>query len=164
MRRRRQSFRNSWIAIRASPGDESARCASRGMVSGRGSHWPEEQIDPGMGANRQPARPIEERAGSSNARSQDGRLRERVEKRFCRFEVGRAEAFSEPVVDRLEECDRISRTTLIAQQPGKARSGAQFPRERALPARPVEGLPEMTLGRRRGSRRALQQNKLALDA
>src|SRR5580704_8605595 len=55
MRRRRQSFRNSWIAIRASPGDASARCASRGMVSGRGSHWPEEQLDPGMGANRQPA-------------------------------------------------------------------------------------------------------------
>src|SRR6266403_6159953 len=55
MRRRRQSFRNSWIAIRASRGDASARCASRGMVSGRGSHWPEEQLDPGMGANRQPA-------------------------------------------------------------------------------------------------------------
>src|ERR1700756_5363358 len=55
MRRRRQSFRNAWIAIRASPGDASARCASRGMVSGRGSHWPEEQLDPGMGANRQPA-------------------------------------------------------------------------------------------------------------
>src|SRR6478735_7442193 len=33
MRRRRQSFRNCWIAIRASSGDESARCASRGMVS-----------------------------------------------------------------------------------------------------------------------------------
>src|ERR1700680_1832391 len=49
MRRRRQSFRNSWIAIRASPGDASARCASRSMVSGRGSHWPEEQLDPGMG-------------------------------------------------------------------------------------------------------------------
>ena len=25
------------------------------MVSGRGSHWPEEQPDPGVGANRQPA-------------------------------------------------------------------------------------------------------------
>jgi len=25
------------------------------MVSGRGSHWPEEQLDPCMGANRQPA-------------------------------------------------------------------------------------------------------------
>src|SRR5438270_10639540 len=43
MRRRRHSFRNSWIAIRASRGDASARCASRGMVSRRGSHWPEEQ-------------------------------------------------------------------------------------------------------------------------
>src|SRR5580693_2652397 len=55
MRQRRQSFRNCWIAIRASPGDASARCASRGMVSGRGSHRPEEHSDPGVGANWQPA-------------------------------------------------------------------------------------------------------------
>ena len=47
--------RNCWIAIRARPGDASARWASRGTVSGRGSHRPEEQLDPGMGANRQPA-------------------------------------------------------------------------------------------------------------
>src|SRR5258706_8276840 len=49
MRRRRQSFRNCWIAIRASPGGASARCASRGMVSGRGSHRPKEQPDPSVG-------------------------------------------------------------------------------------------------------------------
>src|SRR6266446_1474624 len=55
MRRRRRRFRNCWIAIRASPGGASARYASRGMVSGRGSHRPEEQPDPGVGANRQPA-------------------------------------------------------------------------------------------------------------
>src|SRR5690349_15474434 len=50
MRRRRQSFRNSWIAIRASPGGATTRYASRGMVLGRGSHRPEEQLDPGVGA------------------------------------------------------------------------------------------------------------------
>src|SRR5882757_8231843 len=33
MRRRRQSFRNAWIAIRASPGGASTRYASRGVVS-----------------------------------------------------------------------------------------------------------------------------------
>src|SRR5258706_8405118 len=55
MRRRRRRIRNCWIAIRASPGGASARYASRGMVSGRGSHRPEEQPDPGVGANRQPA-------------------------------------------------------------------------------------------------------------
>jgi transposase len=34
MRRRKRSFRNSGIAIRASPGSTTTRCASRGMVSG----------------------------------------------------------------------------------------------------------------------------------
>src|ERR1700749_2612678 len=42
MRRRKQSFRDSWIAIRASPGGGSARYASRSLVSGRGSHRPKE--------------------------------------------------------------------------------------------------------------------------
>src|SRR5436190_10310936 len=55
MRRRKQSFRNSWIAIRASPDGATTRCASRGVVPGRGSHRPEEQPDAGVGANRQPA-------------------------------------------------------------------------------------------------------------
>ena len=55
MRRRKRRFRNTWIAIRASPGGASTRCASRGVVSGRGAHRPEEHSDPGVGANRQPA-------------------------------------------------------------------------------------------------------------
>ena len=53
MRRRKRSFGNCWIAIRASPGGATTRYASRGVVSGRGSHWPEEQPDPGVGTNRQ---------------------------------------------------------------------------------------------------------------
>ena len=36
-------------------------------------------------------------------------LLERVEKRFCGFEVGRFEALGEPVVDRLEEGPRHQR-------------------------------------------------------
>src|SRR6201981_576715 len=55
MRRRKRSFRNTWIAIRASPGGASTRHASRGVVSGRGAHRSEEQSDPGVGATRQPA-------------------------------------------------------------------------------------------------------------
>ena|SRR5947209_20217822 len=55
MRRRKRSFRNCWIAIRASPDGAATRCASRGVVPGRGAHRPEEQPDPGVGANRQPA-------------------------------------------------------------------------------------------------------------
>ena len=55
MRRRKRSFRNSWIAIRASPGGATTRHASRGVVSGRGSDRSEEQPDAGVGANRQPA-------------------------------------------------------------------------------------------------------------
>src|ERR1700741_1636728 len=48
-------FRNTGIAIRASPGGASTRHASRGVVSGRGAHRSEEPSDPGVGANRQPA-------------------------------------------------------------------------------------------------------------
>jgi hypothetical protein len=55
-------------------------------------------------------------------------------------------------------------SALLAQQLGEARGGAEFPRQRALAARPVERLPEVALGRRRGSGLALQQQKLALDA
>ena len=43
-----------------------------------------------------------------------GRLCERVEKRFCRLEIGRVEPLGESVVDRLEERHRISRTALVA--------------------------------------------------
>jgi hypothetical protein len=64
-------------------------------------------------------------------------------------------------VDRLEKRYRISGTAMIAQQPGKARGGAQFPVQDALLACPVERLPEVILGRRRGSWCALQQKKLA---
>jgi Winged helix-turn helix len=49
----KRRFRNCWIAIRASPGGASTSYASRGVVSGRGAHRPEEQPDPGVGAKQQ---------------------------------------------------------------------------------------------------------------
>jgi hypothetical protein len=51
---------------------------------------------------------------------------ESIEKRFCRPEIRRVEALGEPVVDRLEERQRIRGLTLVAKQPGKARGGPQF--------------------------------------
>jgi len=57
MRRRKRSFRNCWIAIRASPGGATTRHASRGVVSGRGSHRPEEQPDPGVQTGSRPVAP-----------------------------------------------------------------------------------------------------------
>ena len=55
----------------------------------------------------------------------------------------------------------ISGTAL--QQPGEARGGP-FPGEGTLPAHPIERLPEVILGHRRGSGCALQQKRLAFDA
>jgi DDE superfamily endonuclease len=58
MRRRKRRFRNTWIAIRASPGGASTRYASRGVVSRRGSHRPEEHSDPVWGqTGSRPAAP-----------------------------------------------------------------------------------------------------------
>jgi hypothetical protein len=93
-----------------------------------------------------------------------GRLCERVEEGLCSFQIGRGEPFGEAVVDRLEKRQAIRGTALIGPQPGKARCGAQFPGQRTWPARPIERLPEMILGRRRRSKCALQQEELALDA
>jgi hypothetical protein len=50
-----------------------------------------------------------------------------VKERSCRFEISSVEAFGEAVVDRLEQRQRVRRAALIAQQPGEARGGAQFP-------------------------------------
>jgi hypothetical protein len=52
-------------------------------------------------------------------------MAEGVKKGFCRFQVGRLEPFAEPVVDGIQKRQRIGGTALIAQQPGKARGGAQ---------------------------------------
>ena len=68
-------------------------------------------------------------------------------------QIGRAESFGKPVVDRLQAGDGISGSAPIAQQAGEARGSAELPGQRTLSARPVERLPEVMLGRRRGSGR-----------
>jgi len=59
---------------------------------------------------------------------------------------------------------RLTDAVLVAQQAGEARGSAEFPGQRTLLARPVERLPKMILGRRRGSGRILRQKELAFDA
>jgi hypothetical protein len=46
-----------------------------------------------------------------------------VEQRFCLFEIGRAEAFGEPAIDRREQVARFGMAPLVAAQPGEARGG-----------------------------------------
>src|ERR1700738_1989492 len=87
-----------------------------------------------------------------------------VDQCFCSFEIGSFETLGEPIGDRREKRNRLCGPMLVAQQPGEARGGAQFPGQGSLPVRPVERLPQVTLGRRRGFGRVLQQNELALDA
>jgi hypothetical protein len=73
-------------------------------------------------------------------RPADFGLSKSVENRFCRFQVGRVEAFGKPVVDRLEEHQGISGTAVVAQEPGKARRGAQVPRPGRLARAPSRAL------------------------
>jgi hypothetical protein len=56
------------------------------------------------------------------------RLRlDRVEQGFGLFEIGRAEAVCEPVVDRSEQVAYFDLVTLVTAKPREAHSGAQFP-------------------------------------
>jgi len=86
-----------------------------------------------------------------------------IEQRLCRFEIGGTEAFGEPIVHRRQEFGRLVTPRLVAPQSGKAGGAAQFPGARTLTVRPVDCLPEETLGRCGRSGSALQQNKLAFD-
>ena len=52
-------------------------------------------------------------------------MRQIVEQRLCRFEIGGREPFGKPVVDRPQQRRRIGGTALLAPQPGNARGGAQ---------------------------------------
>jgi hypothetical protein len=55
------------------------------------------------------------RGRSGTACPQRGRLCERVQKRFCRFEVDRVETFGKPVKDRPKERRCLGETAPIAQ-------------------------------------------------
>src|SRR5258705_14007226 len=108
------------------------------------------------------------RSSPSSDRSVRGYLRaglpEGCKKAFRRFKIRRVEPFGKTVVNRLQDCQRFGGTVQITQQPREARCRAEFPGQRTLLTGPVERLPEVILGRRRGSGLALQQQKLALDA
>src|SRR6266851_9156408 len=82
---------------------------------------------------------------------------------FRRDQIGGTETLGKAVVDRLKAGDGIGRTALVAQKPGEACRGTQLPRQRLLPSRRVERLPEVILHRFCGSGSALQQMKLAFD-
>ena len=92
------------------------------------------------------------------------RLVEIVQKRLRRPEVRGIEPLGEPVVNLPQQRHPVGGPALMVQQMCKARGGAQFPGQRALPARPVERLTEVILGRCRGAGRPLQQQQFALDA
>src|SRR5260370_15226089 len=73
-----------------------------------------------------------------------------INQSFRVSKISRAEPICEPVVNWFDHGNRFSATALIAQQAGEARRGSQLPREGALPARPVERLPEAIFGLRCG--------------
>src|ERR1700730_15344994 len=122
-----------------------------------------------------PCRPHSRRHYASRRRAVPGGVHQRrlasplaivktVDQCFCGFEIGSFETLGEPIVDRREKRNRLCGPILVAQQPGEARGGAQFPGQGALPARPTERLLVVIFGRRRGYESSLQQKKLAFDA
>jgi hypothetical protein len=74
------------------------------------------------------------------------------------LQVCRRETFGEAGVNRPQQLARLLNAMLVSPKPRETRGRSEFSGERALPARPVERLPEMTLGRRCGCGRALQRS------
>src|SRR5882762_6460575 len=114
MRRRKRRFRNTWIAIRASPGGASTRHASRGVVSGRGADRSEEQSDPGVGANRQTAGSPPKDLGFASAY---------VFGAVCPVE-GKAAALIMPVCNTLAMNHHLSEISSRVTTPAFARAGS----------------------------------------
>src|ERR1700730_220471 len=122
-----------------------------------------------------PCRPHSRRHYASRRRADPGGIHQRrlasplgmvktVDQCLCGFEIGSFETLGEPIVDRREKRNRLCGPMLVAQQPGEARGGAQFPGQGSLSARPTERLLVVIFGRRRGSESSLQQKKLAFGA
>jgi integration host factor subunit beta len=99
----------------------------------------------GRGTLRRPGRQGEAVHDISSNRP-GGSSIESLKKRLCLPQVGGIQPFGEPVINRLQHSLCASDTDMITQQPGEACGGTQFQGQRALPARPVERLPEMELG------------------
>src|SRR5216683_192767 len=68
-----------------------------------------------------------------------------IQKLFRRDQIGGAETFRKPSVNRLKARDGVRRVALIAQQTGEARGRAQLPGQCLLLARFIERLPEEAL-------------------
>src|SRR5580692_3819640 len=122
-----------------------------------------------------PCRPHSRRHYASRRRAVPGGIHQRrltsplgivktVDQCLCGFEIGSFEPLGEPIVDWREKRNRLCGPILVAQQPGEARGGAQFPGQGSLLARRTERLLVVIFGRRRGSGSLLQQKKLASDA
>src|SRR5208282_6339034 len=87
-----------------------------------------------------------------------------VEKSFCPLENGGVKAFSEAVVNRLENCHCVGGTPLTAQKPGKAESDPQLPKQGALLARHLSRSSKAICRCLNRLIRGLPQQHLALDA
>src|SRR6516162_1949497 len=97
-------------------------------------------------------------AGTTAASLDPSGTFEFVEQRLCLFEVGRAEAFGEPAVDRREQIAGFAATALVAAEPGEAHHGAQFPELGLLLPGDAEGFAIEFLG---GLGMPLPQQQLA---
>ena len=75
-----------------------------------------------------------------------GNSRQRVEQRFCVFQVGRIEPLGEPAVDRHEQIAGLSAAALVAEEPDEAHSGAQFSQLGLLLAGKAQGFVIEFLG------------------
>src|ERR1700720_2318324 len=88
-------------------------------------------------------------AGCAPARKSDGDSRQLLQQASRLAQVCRCETFGEAAVNRPQQRARLRNAILVSPKPGEARGGAQFPGERALPARPVER-PHVEIRRKLG--------------
>src|ERR1700692_2833439 len=80
------------------------------------------------------------------------------------LQVGGFKTLAEAIVHRLQKAACLGGPTLVMLQACKACRCSQLPRQRALPARPIERLQEVLFGRRRGLRCTIAQDEFTLDA
>jgi hypothetical protein len=69
-----------------------------------------------------------------------------VQQSLRRLQIGSAKSFGEPVINRRQQIARLTDAVPVAQQPGEARRGAEFPGQRTLP---IRALPKVILRRLR---------------
>src|SRR6266705_1483725 len=102
--------------------------------------------------------------GLAERRKLSHRSTKRVEKSFCRYEIGGFEPLGEAAVDRPQQPARLGHSLLFAPEPGEARSGPQLPGESALASRHLERPVEAFLGGLDSDRYSLEEQQLPLRA